>query len=122
MDTRTYGMRLQRCGVDRHRYCELRYFCRQYKQLTRLEKHAINEAANIAMGGDYAWAIKRNVCENVPVKSIDIPFSEREFARRRKLFFVELDRLRREQQRRYAELVAYANSDRKNYEKWRKNR
>ena len=99
MITRTCGIKLQRCGIDRNRYCELRYHCRQYKQLTRIERRSINEAANIAMGGEYAWALKRNVCENIPFKSIDAPFSEREFARRRKIFFIELDRILRERQR-----------------------
>ena len=122
MNTRTFDTKLQRCEIDRNRYCELRYFCRRYKRLTRAERRSINEAANIAMGGEYAWALKRNVCENIPVKSIDAPFSEREFARRRKIFFAELDRLCRDRQRRYAELVAYANADRSAFEIWRRNR
>lgn len=74
------------------------------------------------MGKEYAEALRKNVCLGIPYKSIDVPFSEREFVRRRRIFFEKLDAIKREHARRYAELTEYVNLDREKFENWRKNR
>ena len=80
----------------------------------------IDKAAIAVMGKDYAWAMKKNMCENVPFKNLGIPFSESHFKRRRKLFFVELDRIMEEGEIQAMEYRAFANSRREEYEQWKK--
>ena len=72
------------------------------------------------MGKDYAWALKKNVCENVPFGNMNIPFSESNFKRRRKLFFVELDRIMEESELQAAEYRAFAYSRREEFERWKR--
>lgn len=107
--------------TDKNRYCELRYYCRRYRTLTRGEKRIIDIAAKRAIGARYAGELKRNVCEGIAFKSINAPFSERDFARRKKRFFAELDRILQARAARYGMILRYIAAHRTEFEAWWRN-
>ena len=89
---REYAMKLDKLGISYDRYQELKHFCRQYDRLSVNGKKLIDEAAKSA-AGEYAQKLKLNVCTpDTPFRYIDIPYSESQFKRIRKMFFVYLDK------------------------------
>lgn len=88
---RKYSLR----GMDRNRYMELYYYARRYNSLPEKEKKLIKTAAERATEGICAHELIRGICEGIPYKSLDIPYSERGYSRLRRRFFEELDRIKK---------------------------
>lgn len=91
---RTYALNLKKYGISHDRYEELRHFCLQYDVLSLNNKALIDEAADKA-AGEYSRQLKLNICcKGIPYKYIDIPFSESQFKRMRRMFFVYLNEMK----------------------------
>lgn len=81
--------------MDRDRYMELWYYTRRYRKLTEAEQKKINSIAEKITEVDYAGELLKGICEGVPYKSLELPYSEREYSRLRRRFFEELDKVRK---------------------------
>ena len=91
---RNYPIKLDKAGISRDRYEELRHFCLQYEALSPDSRHLIDSAAQWA-AGEYAPALKANICRmDTPYRFVDIPFSETQFKRIRREFFIYLDKIK----------------------------
>ena len=88
---REYALNLQRQGISRDRYQELRHFCLQYDTLSQHGRAMIDAAAKKAAGA-YHLELKKNICSrDMPYRYIDIPYSESQFKRMRRMFYVYLN-------------------------------
>lgn len=91
---RTYAINLQKHGISHDRYEELRHFCLQYDYLPTQKKDLIDKAA-LKAGGVFADKLKLNICNrDIPYIYIDIPYSETQFKRMRRKFFIYLNELK----------------------------
>ena len=104
---REWRLRLDKQGVDKWRYEELKAICRQYPQMmrskdagARARKQLIDQAARDTDGGRWEVAIIKNVCHGRRYEHLaaeDLWSSSRNayFAARRE-FFARLDAALRE--------------------------
>lgn len=89
---REYSLSLEKHGINHDRYQELRHFCLQYDLLSQNSRDLIDNAAEQA-AGNYSAELKKNICNrDMPYRYIDIPYSESQFKRMRRLFYIYLDR------------------------------
>ena len=88
---REYALNLEKQGISHDRYQELHHFCLQYDALSQRGRDMIDAAAKRA-AGQYFAELKKNICNrDMPYRFIDIPYSESQFKRMRRMFYVYLN-------------------------------
>ena len=92
---RDYAVRLERSGISYDRYRELIHFCRQYDALDRKYRELINIAAE-ETAGEYAQIFIRAICGGeLPYRYLALPYSEAQYKRIRRSFFIRLHELKK---------------------------
>ena len=92
---RKYAVRLEKAGISYDRYRELVHFCRQYRDLEEHQKEWIREAARRA-SEEYWEMLMKCICEgDLPYRYLDLPYSESQYKRIRRVFFQHLHEIKK---------------------------
>ncbi len=92
---RQYAPKLASLGIEYDRYRELLHFCRQYDRLSDEYRRMIDSAAQKSAGQYAALLLKNICCRDIPYRYLDIPYSESQYKRIRRSFFMYLNELKK---------------------------
>lgn len=82
-------------GMDRYRYMEIYYRVRRFYNLPPKEQQKISMAMEEIAPGKTGKKILAAIVAGTPYKSVDVPYSEREYCRIKRRFFEKLDKVMR---------------------------